>query len=515
MGLCMTAAIRLKLENIVKEYPGCRANDGIDLTVGAGEIHALLGENGAGKSTLMKVIYGVIQPDQGRIVWNGHEVQVDNPAQARRMGIGMVFQHFSLFETLTVAENIALSLPPDEARNRNQLNQRIREVSERYGMALDPRRYVSTLSVGERQRVEIVRCLIQETTLLILDEPTSVLTPQEVSALFATLRKLSKEGCSILFISHKLEEVRSLCHTATVLRQGRVSGDCQPAEISATDIARLMVGDDTPISTQVTAAKPGATLVEIRGLGWKSKDPFGTSLSNVNLDLHKGEIVGIAGVAGNGQDELLKALSGEIRSGTGTISLEGLNIASLFPDQRRKLGVAIVPEERLGRGAVPDMSLADNALLTASGQGLVSRGLIRSGRVRAFSREVIRRFGVRCTSENNTAGSLSGGNLQKYIIGREALQNPRLLVASHPTWGVDVGSAVAIHESLVRLRDEGASILLISEDLDELYQLCNRLGALCDGRLSPLAPTSELHIEQLGQWMAGEFESGGAAHAVA
>ena len=511
----MAAALRLKLENIVKEYPGCRANDGIDLTVEAGEIHALLGENGAGKSTLMKVIYGVVQPDEGRMYWNGHEVRVSNPAQARSMGIGMVFQHFSLFETLTVAENIALSLPPFEAQDRRRLDERIREVSERYGMALDPRRYVSTLSVGERQRVEIVRCLIQESTLLILDEPTSVLTPQEVSSLFATLRQLAREGCSILFISHKLEEVRNLCHNATVLRQGRVSGDCRPAEVSATDIARLMVGNDTPISTQVTAADPGDVLLNVRALERKSNDPFGTSLKKVALELRKGEIVGIAGVAGNGQDELLKALSGEILADAGSISLDGQRIENLAPDQRRNLGIAIVPEERLGRGAVPNMSLADNALLTASGQGLVNRGLIRFGRVREFSREVIRRFGVRCNDESSTAGSLSGGNLQKYIIGREVLQNPRLLVASHPTWGVDVGSAVAIHKALVQLRDEGAAIVLISEDLDELYQLCNRLGALCDGRLSPLAPTSKLSIEQLGQWMAGEFESAEANHAAA
>ena len=511
----MTAPSRLKLENIVKEYPGCRANDGIDLTVESGEIHALLGENGAGKSTLMKVIYGVVQPDEGRMFWNGHPVSVDSPARARAMGIGMVFQHFSLFETLTVAENIALGLPAGEARNRRQLDQRIREVSQRYGMALDPRRYVSTLSVGERQRVEIIRCLIQETTLLILDEPTSVLTPQEVTDLFSTLRQLAREGCSILFISHKLEEVRSLCHNATVLRQGRVSGDCRPAEVSAEDIARLMVGDDTPISTRVPAAEPGDVLLEVRNLGWKSRDPFGTSLRDVSVDLRQGEIVGIAGVAGNGQDELLKALSGEIRVDRGSMDLGGVGIGRLSPDQRRKLGVAIVPEERLGRGAVPGMSLAENALLTASDQGLVGRGLIRFGRMRAFCREVIRRFDVRCNGEDSSARSLSGGNLQKYIIGREALQNPRLLVASHPTWGVDVGSAVAIHEALVQLRDEGASILLISEDLDELFQLCSRIGALCNGRLSSLVPTTELTIEQLGQWMAGEFESAEASHAAA
>ncbi|MFC4260895.1 ABC transporter ATP-binding protein [Marinobacter lacisalsi] len=511
----MTAALRLKLENIVKEYPGCRANDGIDLTVESGEIHALLGENGAGKSTLMKVIYGVVQPDEGRMLWNGHPVKVESPAQARSMGIGMVFQHFSLFETLTVAENIALGLPAGEVRDRSELDRRIGEVSKRYGMALDPRRYVSTLSVGERQRVEIVRCLIQESTLLILDEPTSVLTPQEVNDLFATLRKLAKEGCSILFISHKLEEVRSLCHNATVLRQGRVSGDCRPAEVSAADIARLMVGDDTPISTRVPAAEAGDVLLQVRNLSWKSSDSFGTSLRDISLELHQGEIVGIAGVAGNGQDELLKALSGEVRTDPDDMMLGGMAIGALSPGQRRRLGVAIVPEERLGRGAVPAMSLAENALLTASGQGLVDRGLVRFGQVREFSREVIRRFGVRCTGEDSTAASLSGGNLQKYIIGREALQNPKLLVASHPTWGVDVGSAVAIHEALVKLRDEGASILLISEDLDELFQLCSRIGALCHGRLSPMARTADLSIEQLGEWMAGGFETGEASHAAA
>ena len=265
----------------------------------------------------------------------------------------------------------------------------------------------------------------------------------------------------------------------------------------------------------MTAAEPGEVLLNVRALKWKSNDPFGTSLKSVALELRKGEIVGIAGVAGNGQDELLKALSGEILVDAGSISLDGRGIENLAPNQRRNLGVAIVPEERLGRGAVPNMTLADNALLTASGQGLVNRGLIRFGRVREFSREVIRRFGVRCNDESSTAGSLSGGNLQKYIIGREALQNPRLLVASHPTWGVDVGSAVAIHEALVQLRDAGAAIVLISEDLDELYQLCNRLGALCNGRLSPLASTSELSIEQLGQWMAGEFESAEVNHVAA
>ena len=259
----MATAERLRLENIVKEYPGCRANDGVHLSVQAGEIHALLGENGAGKSTLMKIIYGVIQPDAGTLTWNGHPLTLQGPAHARELGIGMVFQHFSLFETLTVAENIALSLPAAQARDRSKLDTRIREVSEHYGMALDPRRFVNTLSIGERQRVEIVRCLIQDSSLLILDEPTSVLTPQEVQVLFRTLRQLSKEGCSILFISHKLQEVRDLCHRATVLRQGRVTGECNPGEITTDDIARMMVGNETPLSTQVDPSEPGELLLQI------------------------------------------------------------------------------------------------------------------------------------------------------------------------------------------------------------------------------------------------------------
>ena len=518
----MLAAERLKLQNIVKQYPGCRANDGVQLTVTAGEIHALLGENGAGKSTLMKIIYGVIQPDEGSLTWNGRPLVLQGPAHARELGIGMVFQHFSLFETLTVAENIALSLPAAQARNRSRLDARIREVSAHYGMALEPRRYVNTLSIGERQRVEIVRCLIQESSLLILDEPTSVLTPQEVEVLFRTLRQLSSEGCSILFISHKLQEVRDLCHRATVLRQGKVTGECRPAEVSTDEIARMMVGNDTPLSTQVSPAEPGETLLSLNELSYISRDPFGTSLDKINMQLRAGEIVGIAGVAGNGQDELLRALSGEVRVVDSSLQLGGVAIGRRDAAQRRRLGIAVVPEERLGRGAVPAMSLAENTLLTAYDRDLVKRGLLKGGKIREYATRILELFGVRCSGIDSPAASLSGGNLQKFIIGREALQQPRLLVASHPTWGVDVGSAVAIHEALVALRDQGAAVLLISEDLDELYQLCNRMGAICSGHLSPLVPTAELSIERLGQWMAGDFpkdaaesDNKGPAHAIA
>ncbi|MFW3897279.1 ABC transporter ATP-binding protein [Pseudomonas bharatica] len=501
--------LRLELRAITKRYPGTLANDRIDLRIGGGEIHALLGENGAGKSTLMKIIYGVTAPDSGQVLWEGQPVQVRDPAQARRLGIGMVFQHFSLFETLTVAQNIALALGR-EAGTPGQLAPRIREVSRRYGMGLEPERLVHSLSIGERQRVEIVRCLMQDIKLLILDEPTSVLTPQEVDELFITLRALAAEGCSILFISHKLNEVRALCHSATVLRGGRVSGDCVPAECSDLQLARLMVGDAEGLEASYPKSAGQLPRLRVDDLTWRNKDPFGTSFEHLRLEVRSGEIVGIAGVAGNGQDELLALLSGETRLPAGErerITLDNQPMANLYPDARRALGLAFVPAERLGHGAVPDMSLADNALLTAFQQGLVSRGLIRSGKVLELAERIIERFAVKTPDAQTTARSLSGGNLQKFILGREILQNPKLLVAAHPTWGVDVGAAAAIHRALIALRDAGAAILVISEDLDELFQISDRIGALCSGRLSPLKATAETHTVEVGGWMAGQFDT--------
>ncbi len=498
---------RLQLQAITKRYPGTLANDRIDLTIAPGEIHALLGENGAGKSTLMKIIYGVTQPDSGSIIWQGEALNMRDPAMARSLGIGMVFQHFSLFETLTVAENIALAMGR-EAGTPKQLEPRIREVSQRYGMALEPQRLVHSLSIGERQRVEIVRCLMQDIKLLILDEPTSVLTPQEADELFATLRRLAAEGCSILFISHKLGEVRALCQSATVLRGGRVSGHCVPAECSDLELAKLMVGDAEGLESSYPKVSGGLVRLRVDDLSWHNIDPFGTSLSHLRLEVRSGEIVGIAGVAGNGQDELLALLSGEVRLARGErerISLDEQPIANLYPDARRQRGLAFVPAERLGHGAVPDMSLSDNALLTGFQQGLLSKGLIQRAKVLAFAEEIIQRFAVKTPSTEAPARSLSGGNLQKFILGREILQQPKLLVAAHPTWGVDVGAAAAIHRALIALRDAGAAILVISEDLDELFQISDRLGALSSGSLSPLAPTASTTPADVGRWMAGQF----------
>lgn len=504
---------RLEMLGITKRYPGCLANDRVDLRIEPGEIHALLGENGAGKSTLMKIIYGVVQPDAGEIRWQGEALRVRDPAQARALGIGMVFQHFSLFETLTVAENIALALGR-EAGTPRQLEPRIREVSQRYGMALEPGRLVHALSIGERQRVEIVRCLMQDIRLLILDEPTSVLTPQEADELFVTLRRLAAEGCSILFISHKLGEVRALCHSATVLRGGRVSGHCVPALCSDLELARLMVGDAEGLVASYPKVSGGAPFLSLQGLDWHNPDPFGMSLKNLGLDVRSGEILGIAGVAGNGQDELLALLSGERRlpaGNAGAIRFAGQPVGQLPPDARRARGLAFVPAERLGHGAVPDLSLADNALLTGFQRGLLSRGMIRRGKVLAFAEEIIQRFAVKTPDAHTAARSLSGGNLQKFILGREILQQPKLLVAAHPTWGVDVGAAAAIHRALIALRDAGAAILVISEDLDELFQISDRIGALCGGELSAQKPVADTSPQEVGRWMAGQFDSTQAA----
>ncbi|HEX8593718.1 MAG TPA: ABC transporter ATP-binding protein [Pseudomonas sp.] len=500
---------RLQLRAISKRYPGCLANDAIDLSIKPGEIHALLGENGAGKSTLMKIIYGVTQPDSGSIIWQGQALHMRNPAQARGLGIGMVFQHFSLFETLTVAQNIALAMG-GAAGTPKQLEPRIREVSQRYGMAVEPQRLVHSLSIGERQKVEIIRCLMQDIRLLILDEPTSVLTPQEADELFVTLRRLAGEGCSILFISHKLGEVRALCHSATVLRGGKVSGHCIPAQCTDLELARLMVADAEGLTEHYSKAEGHAPFLRVDKLSWHNPDPFGCSLNDVNLEVRSGEIVGIAGVAGNGQDELLALLSGEqvlSKDRSGQIRFSDLHVGHLRPDARRKNGLAFVPAERLGHGAVPELSLADNALLTAFQQGLVSNGLIQRGKVRALADEIIRRFSVKTPDANAPARSLSGGNLQKFILGREILQNPRLLVAAHPTWGVDVGAAAAIHRALIALRDAGAAILVISEDLDELFQISDRLAALSGGKLSTLVATGHTSPVQVGGWMAGQFDA--------
>jgi ABC-type uncharacterized transport system ATPase subunit len=492
---------RLRLLGITKRYPTIVANDAVDLRVDAGEIHALMGENGAGKSTLMKIVYGVTRPDAGIIEWEGTAVSIANPAAARRLGIGMVFQHFALFETLTVAENIALAL--DERSTPAALSPRIREVADRYGLPVDPQRLVHSMSVGERQRVEIVRCLLQSPKLLIMDEPTSVLTPQAVQQLFDTLRRLAAEGMSILYISHKLDEIRTLCDTATVLRAGKVSGTARPRDESNASLARLMVGsdlDDQPLLPHAA----GEVRLALEGYSMAARDPFGTASVMSRSAVRAGEIVGIAGVSGNGQKELLAALSGEsIGPHQGSISLCGMRVDALGAARRRELGLGFVPEERLGRGAVPAMSLTNNALLTGGGAGMVSHGMVRRGVARDSARATIAAFKVKCGNEQAAAERLSGGNLQKFIVGREIRLAPKVMVLAQPTWGVDVGAAQMIHQAIVALRDSGSAVLVISEELDELFTICDRIAVLSGGRLSPAQPRAELTVARIGVLMAG------------
>jgi ABC-type uncharacterized transport system ATPase subunit len=496
---------RLALQGITKRYPTVVANDNVSLSVRAGEIHAVLGENGAGKSTLMKIIYGVTRPDAGVMLWEGRPASIESPAEARALGIGMVFQHFSLFETLTVAENIALGL--DGHETPAALAPRIREVSNKYGLPVDPERLVHSMSVGERQRVEIVRCLLQDPKLLIMDEPTSVLTPQAVLTLFETLRRLASEGCSILYISHKLDEIRALCDTATVLRAGAVSGTAIPRNETNDSLARLMIGADLP-ECHLEAHERGIVVLELDRLSHATLDPFGTTLKDISLAVHAGEIVGIAGVSGNGQKELLAALSGEARvHDAGSIRLFGKAAGHWGPTQRRETGLTLVPEERLGRGAVPPLSLAHNALLTGSRHGMVSHGFVKMVATRAYARDVIERFKVKCGGERSAASSLSGGNLQKFIVGRETMLGPRVMVVAQPTWGVDVGASMLIRQALIDLRDSGVGLLVISEDLDELFMISDRLAVLAGGRLSPAIPTAEASVEQIGAWMGGKFEA--------
>ncbi len=503
---------RLELKGITKIYPTVVANEGIDLRVMPGEIHAVLGENGAGKSTLMKIIYGVVRADAGTLSWNGQPVAVRNPAQARRLGIGMVFQHFSLFETLSVVENIALAV--EGHRDLDMLAGRIAEVSEKYGLPLDPRRLVHSLSVGERQRVEIVRCLLQDPSLLIMDEPTSVLTPQAVQRLFDTLRKVAAEGCSILYISHKLDEIKELCETATILRAGRVSGNADPRVESTSSLARMMIGRELPVCEHSEPVQGGEEALVVAGLSRRASDQFGTDLVDIRLRVNAGEIVGIAGVSGNGQRELLAALSGESPGGdAAVIRLGGREVGRLDAAGRRNLGLVFVPEERLGRGAVPEMTLAHNALLTGHRRGMVRHGLIRFARVEAFAERCVKDFNVMCGGVHAEAKSLSGGNLQKFIVGREFLQEPLVVVAAQPTWGVDVGAATAIRQALIDMRNRGVAVLVVSEELEELFEICDRVAVIANGRLSPSKMVSQTNVDEIGRWMSGLFPGAREARA--
>ncbi len=493
---------------IGKSYPGVRANDDVNFAIKRGEIHALLGENGAGKSTLVKMIYGLVKPDQGNMEWMDAPFAPADPARARAAGVGMVFQHFSLFEALNVAENVALGMenPPPLA----QLAAKISKVSADYGLPLDPARRVGDLSAGERQRVEIIRCLLQSPKLLIMDEPTSVLTPQEVEILFKTLRQLAAEGTAILYISHKLEEIRALCDRATILRRGKVVATATPAKTTARQMAELMVGSALASPARAGKAQEtatGAPALEVRGLSAPSPIQFGTSLKDISFAVAKGEVLGIAGVAGNGQDELILALSGEIPSAPDMIHAKGEAIGAMGPNARRARGFVVAPEDRLGHAAAPDMSLVENAFLTGAVQRKLARhGFVNWAGAKAFAEEIIAAFDVRTPSSGVAARALSGGNLQKFVIGRELRQSPDVIVINQPTWGVDAAAAAFIRQAILTCAEGGAAVVVISQDLDELMEISDNFAALNEGRLSKPRPRAGLSMEEIGLMMGGAHD---------
>ncbi|WAJ26753.1 ABC transporter ATP-binding protein [Antarcticirhabdus aurantiaca] len=494
---------RLELSGITKRFPGVVANEAVSFAVQPGTIHALLGENGAGKSTLVKIIYGVQRADEGTVSIDGRAVDIGSPKAARALGVAMVFQHFSLFEAMTVLENIALGM--DDPPPASALEAEVRRVLDTYGLSLDPHRDVHTLSVGERQRIEIVRALLQRPKLLIMDEPTSVLTPQEVEQLFGTLRQLADSGCSILYISHKLNEIKALCASATILRGGKVVAQCDPRAETARSMAELMIGGSLKDLSVKAGRSFGSERFAVSRLSAPGEPPFGTSLKDISFSVRSGEIFGIAGVAGNGQNELLAVISGERREGvSGEIRLEGRPIEGLSVSDRRRAGLASVPEERNGHAAVPGMTLTENALLSARAKkGLSAKGILRFGAARDYAGAVIKAFGVKATGPGATAGSLSGGNLQKFIMGREICQEPAVLVVSQPTWGVDAGAASFIRQSMIDLVAKGAAIVVVSQDLDELLELCDRLAVLNEGRLSEPMAVQTISVERVGLLMGG------------
>jgi ABC-type uncharacterized transport system ATPase subunit len=498
----------LAVRNLTKLFGTFAACNGIDLDIQPGEIHALLGENGAGKSTLVKMLFGVLAPTSGQISWRGEAVSIASPSAARKLGIGMVFQHFSLFEALTVAENIALSL--DGTIPLARVAERAAELSRAYGLPLDPKAHVADLSVGERQRIEIVRALLQNPQLIILDEPTSVLTPQEADRLFETLFKLRAEGRSVLYISHRLEEVQRICDRATVLRHGKVTGACDPKKETAASLARMMVGADVPHVSAAGTNTKGDVLLEARHLDVPARTPFAVSLKDVSLKVHAGEVLAIAGVAGNGQGELFDALSGEYAvADPNAVLIRQRPVGQQGITARRLLGAGFVPEERHGHAAVTGMSLSDNLVLARNqsdrkaflGGGVL--GVIKYVAVRLASRRISEAMDVRKSGDDPTAGSLSGGNLQKYIVGRELDRQPAVLIVNQPTWGVDAGAASRIRQALVDLAKSGSAVLVISQDLDEIFEVATEVAVISEGRLSDIYPASALSREKIGLLMGG------------
>ncbi len=495
----------LRMTGITKYYPGVVANDGVDFEVEEGEIHALVGENGAGKSTLMKILYGMEKADAGQIYLRGELVHIPNPQAAIRLGIDMVHQHFELVPSMTVAENVALGHEPRRGLfvDRAAMIERVRALSEQFGLRVDPAAVVADLSVGEQQRVEILKLLYRDARLLILDEPSAVLTPQEVDDLFAVLRRLVAEGRTAILITHKLREVMAVCDRATVLRRGRVVGTVRVSETQPETIARMMVGRELEVVRRTTAQPPGEPVLVVHNLHVRDDRDL-PAVRGVSFTVHAGEIVGLAGVEGNGQRELVDALVGLRAVESGEVVLAHQPVTEAGNRRRRALGMAIIPEDRTRQGLSAPSTLTENLVATRYHRPPFSRGGVLALRpMRLFAQQAIRQFDIRVRGPNVRVRTLSGGNAQKVVVARELAETPRVLIAAQPTRGLDVGATQFVHEELLRLRQVGTGILLISADLDELLALADRLLVIFEGQLVGEMTPETATRERLGLLMAG------------
>jgi len=494
----------IEFNNITKKFPRVIANNKVSFNINKSSVHALLGENGAGKSTLVKVLYGLLDSDEGHIKFNNEILKINSPSEARKKGIGMVFQHFSLFESLTVRDNLILGI--DENISYSKLQKQLEDISSKYNLPLDLDAPITSLSAGEKQRVEIVRILLQDPQLLIMDEPTSVLTPQEVKSLFKTLNALVKEGRTILYITHKLEEVITLCNHVTIMRNGKVIDSCSTKNQTAKSLATKMLGQKLDeLKTDYSHINDFINF-KIKNISCKFNDPFFTDLKNISFEVKEGEIFGIAGVAGNGQSELMDILIGENCSiDSGEIIFKKTNIEFFNPQKRRDLSIAFVPENRLGHSAVPELTLSENILLSQFPNNKFSKhGILNNNFIEDHTNEVINNFNVVTPGSDVKASSLSGGNLQKFVIGREISSDPKLLIISHPTWGIDAGAEYSIRQSLINLAKNGTSIIVLSQDIDELIEITHRMAVIYNGRLSEPFITKEIDITKLGLLMGGK-----------
>ena len=490
----------LKVSNVSKIYPGCVANDNVSLEFESGKIYALLGENGAGKSTLVKILSGVILPDKGEIFLNNKILKLNSPIDAKKNKIGMVFQHFNLFETLSVFENLII----DSNETRENLREKIKSIMEKYNFSIDLEIPVLNLSAGEKQKVEIIRSLIRSPEVLIMDEPTSVLTEQETIELFSSLKQFSEEGILIIYITHKLKEVMTLCDEVAVMRKGQLVSVSKTVDEKIETLANKMVGQNLKTVKKISKDISLEQLIKISNLNFSSEDPFETNLKNINFEVNRGECLGIAGISGNGQNELFQILSGEIISENNSIILNNRPIGNLNPQQRREFLMAFSPEDRMAQAAIPQMKIFENvALNNFKSSNFFNNGLINEKKIKEHSRKILSDFSVNTNNVELKSQFLSGGNLQKLIIGRELITSPELLICFNPTWGLDVGAINYIHETLIKINQLKKSVILISTDTDELLKLSDKICVIYKGKLSKIMKTEDVTAEKLGLLMGG------------